>query len=461
MDGRQAEIGRIVAAQRAYFGTGATKPAEFRLAALQKLREGLLRREKPLCGALRADLGKSAFESYMTELGMVLDELRFEAAHLRSWAKPRAVRTPLAQFRAKSFVCPEPYGVALIMAPWNYPVQLSLEPLIGALAAGNCAVLKPSAYAPRVSRELEELLAECFPPEYVAVVQGGREENAGLLAQRFDFIFFTGSVAVGKLVMKAAAEHLTPVSLELGGKSPCIVDSTADLRLAARRIVFGKFLNAGQTCVAPDYLLVQSDVQGELTRLLGEEIRAQLGAAPLENAEYPRIVNEKHFRRLLGLMEGAQVLAGGEAREGTLQIAPTLLSGVTGDSPVMREEIFGPLLPLLPFGTLDEAVSFVAGREKPLALYLFTGSRAAERRVLRELSFGGGCVNDTVIHLATPHMGFGGVGNSGMGSYHGKKSFDTFSHEKSIVRKAAWIDLPMRYHPYTEAHFRLLRRFLH
>ncbi len=454
------QIASVVAEQRAYFAAGKTRSAAFRRNALAALRKALCARETELCAALQADLHKSAFESYMCEIGLVLEEIDYMQQHLARLMRPRRAKTPLAQFAAKSFVVSEPLGVALIMSPWNYPLLLSLDPLVGAIAAGCCAVVKPSAYAPATSRVLQELLSGCFAPEYIAVVEGGRAENTALLEQKFDTVFFTGSVAVGKLVMEKAARWLTPVTLELGGKSPCIVDETADLPLAARRIVFGKYLNAGQTCVAPDYVLVHASVQDELLRLLEREIRAQFGEAPLQNPDYGRIVNERHFQRLMRLIESGRVVCGGMGRAETLQIAPTVLADVSPESPVMQEEIFGPILPVLPYRTLDEAVAFVQARPKPLALYLFTASRAAERRVLRDCSFGGGCVNDTVIHLATTDMGFGGVGESGMGSYHGRRSFAAFSHEKSIVRKANWIDLPIRYQPYSDAKARLLRKFL-
>lgn len=454
------KIEEIAAAQREFFATDATKSVERRLKALGDLKVAILKREPELYAAMKADLNKSGFETYMTELGMVLDELRFVSKHLRGWAARRPVHTPLAQFHSRSFQIPEPYGVVLIMAPWNYPFQLSLEPLIGALAAGNCAILKPSAYAPRTSQVIADLIADCFSPEYVAVVQGGRQENQDLLKQRFDYIFFTGSVAVGKLVMESASRYLTPVSLELGGKSPCIIDRTADLKVAARRLAFGKFLNAGQTCVAPDYLLVQKSVKDEVVRSLISEIRNFYGENPLECEPYPKIINEKHFNRLNGLMRGGNILAGGETNDRG-QIAPTILDGVTAQSPIMQEEIFGPILPVLTFDELDEAIAFIRSREKPLALYLFTRDRSAEKRVLGSLSFGGGCVNDTIIHLASSHMGFGGVGHSGMGSYHGKASFDTFSHYKSMVKKYNWIDLPFRYPPYSPLKLKLIRLFLH
>lgn len=454
------QIEAISAAQRAFFATGKTRAAAFRRHALDTLREALCAREAQLCAALREDLHKSPFEGYMCEIGLVKSEIDYMRRNLTRLARPRRVKTPLAQFSAQSFVEAEPLGVSLIMSPWNYPVLLSLDPLVGAIAAGCCAVVKPSAYAPCTSRVLKELLEGCFPPEYIAVVEGGRAENEALLEQQFDSIFFTGSVAVGKLVMEKAARWLTPVTLELGGKSPCIVDETAELPLAARRIVFGKYLNAGQTCVAPDYVLCQESVRDELLERMQEEITEQFGASPLENPDYGRIVNERHYRRLMGLTGSGRTVCGGAGRAETLQIAPTVLADVSPDSPVMQEEIFGPILPVLTYKTLGEAIDFVNARPRPLALYLFTTDKSAERRVLRGCRFGGGCVNDTVIHLATSAMGFGGVGESGMGSYHGQRSFDTFTHYKSIVRKANWIDLGIRYQPYTPEKEKLMRKFL-
>lgn len=453
-------IEQLVAAQKAFFNTGATRDAAYRRSALAALRQALTEREADICAALKADLHKSPFESYMCEVGLVRSELDYMEKHLERLMRTRRVKTPLAQFPARSFVVPEPLGVALVMSPWNYPFMLALDPLVGAIAAGSCAVLKPSAYTPATSRILKELLESCFAPEYIAVVEGGRAENEALLEQKFDYIFFTGSVAVGKLVMEKAARWLTPVTLELGGKSPCIIDKTANLPLAAKRLAFGKYLNAGQTCVAPDYVLAHKDVRDELLALLEREITAFYGSDPLSCPDYGRIVNEKHFRRLMGLMDSGRVVCGGTGNAETLQIAPTVLADVSPDSPVMAEEIFGPVLPVLTYDSLDEAVAFVNARPKPLALYLFTTDKAAERRVLRDCSFGGGCVNDTIIHLATSDMGFGGVGESGMGSYHGKLSFNTFTHYKSIVKKSNRLDLPIRYQPYTEKKERLLRLFL-
>lgn len=455
------EIEELVKKQRAYFDTGKTKEISRRIGALQTLRSAILRYREEIEGALKIDLGKSSSEAYMCEVGMVLSELGHMLRHLRGYAKEKRVVTPLAQFHAKSIRSPEPYGVVLIMAPWNYPFMLTIEPLIGAIAAGNCAVIKPSAYAPATAAVVEKLIRSCFSPHFAAVVQGGRAENEALLEQRFDFIFFTGSVSVGKLVMKKAAEHLTPVCLELGGKSPCIVDRSADLKLAARRIVFGKYLNLGQTCVAPDYLLVQEEVKERLLQEIERCIRKQYGADPLANPDYGTMINEKHFNRVCRLIEGEQVRVGGVSRQETLQIAPTVLEPVDPDSPVMQEEIFGPVLPVLTFRACSEAIDFVKRREKPLALYLFSNDRTVQKQVFDGCSFGGGCINDTIIHLATSAMPFGGVGASGMGSYHGKASFDTFSHTRSIVKKYNWIDLPMRYQPYTAWKKKLVELFLH
>lgn len=454
------EIEQIVKKQRAYFEKGKTKDVSWRISALKALRRSILKYERQIDDALASDLGKSSYESYMCETGMVLSELSFMIRHLRGFARERRVLTPMSQFHAKSFISPEPYGVTLVMSPWNYPFMLAMEPLIGAIAAGNCVIVKPSAYAPATAAVIETVLSDCFAAHFVTVVQGGREENTKLLEQRFDFIFFTGSVAVGRLVMQKAARTLTPVCLELGGKSPCIVDRTANLKLAARRIVFGKYLNLGQTCVAPDYLFVQEEVKERLLCEIEKCIRTQFGNDPLANQDYGKIINEKHFDRLAGLMKSGTVRFGGQMNDKTLQIAPTVLENISPSDPVMQEEIFGPILPVMTFSDISEVISFVTRREKPLALYLFTGSRSVEKAVLKHCSFGGGCINDTIIHLATSRMGFGGVGASGMGSYHGKRSFETFSHQRSIVKKYTWIDLPVRYQPYTNIKRLLLELFL-
>ena len=451
---------QIVARQRAYFATGATLPTSFRRQALDALRASILRHENDINDALMQDLGKSPSETYMCETGMVLAELSYMRSHMGRWARRRHVLSPLAQFPSDSFTVREPYGVTLILSPWNYPFMLCMEPLIGALAAGNCCVLKPSAYSPATSAVIRTIVAECFPPEYVTVVEGGRAENQALLEQRFDYIFFTGGVNVGREVMRRAAEHLTPVSLELGGKSPCVVTAGARIDVAAKRIAFGKLLNCGQTCVAPDYVLVDRRVKGELVAALTLHITAMVGEDATKNDEYVHMVNEKHFDRVLGLIDPAKVVFGGRSDRATLRIAPTIMDNVTAQDAVMGEEIFGPVLPILTHDNLDEAVAFINDRPHPLALYLFSEDRAVQQRFLDAVPFGGGCINDTIIHLATSRMGFGGVGQSGMGSYHGKKSFDTFSHEKSVVKKSTLIDLPVRYAPYSRLKDRLLRVFL-
>ena len=456
----ESEIKKIVAKQRQYFAGGATLDIRMRLRALEKLKNCIISCESRICEALREDLGKSSFESYMCEVGLTLSEISYMQKHVRAFSREKNVRTPLAQFHSRSFKKPSPYGITLIMSPWNYPFLLCLEPLVDALAAGNTAVLKPSAYSPATSRIIEKIIAECFDEAYVAVVTGGRAENTCLLQEHFDYIFFTGSKAVGKEVMRHAAEHLTPVTLELGGKSPCLVEKSADLKLAARRIVFGKFLNCGQTCVAPDYIYCDSRIKDTLTTEIGKEILRQFGAAPLINPDYGRIVNAKHFHRLLGLMDTEKVIHGGQFDEKTLKLEPTVIADVTFEDPIMQEEIFGPLLPILTYDTLDEAISRIQAGQHPLALYIFTKNRTAARKVTASCGFGGGCINDTIIHLATSEMGFGGFGESGMGSYHGKEGFDTFSHYKSIVDKKTWPDLPMRYQPYQEKYRKLLRLFL-
>lgn len=454
------EIGERIQRQRDYFAGGATRDVTRRVELLEKLKRAIRERESEICDALRQDLNKSAFESYMTEVGMTLSELDYMIKHTPRLARTGKVRTPLAQFRARSYEIREPYGVVLVMSPWNYPFLLSLDPAIGAVAAGNCCIIKPSAYAPASSRILKELIGSVFEPGHVTVVEGGREENTLLLEQKFDYIFFTGSVNVGKTVMEKAARHLTPVTLELGGKSPCIVDRDARLSLAAKRIAFGKLLNSGQTCVAPDYCLVHEAVKEDFVRYLIFWMEKMAGKQPFSNPDYPRMINEKHYDRVMGLIKGEKAVLGGCGSRDTLQIAPTVLTDVDPFSPVMREEIFGPVLPVLSFQTLEEAQQMIRKRPRPLALYLFTEDQKKARQVMEKLSFGGGCINDTIIHLATSEMGFGGVGESGMGSYHGRYSFDTFTHVKSVVEKATWMDLPIRYMPYSGWKEKLLRRFM-
>lgn len=456
----EQEIKDILQQQNHFFSSGKTIPAEFRLKQLESLKEAMIRHEADLAAALKEDLGKSRMESYMCEIGLTLSELTWMQKHLRSLMRSKRVSTPAAQFAAKSFRSPSPYGTVLIMSPWNYPVLLTLDPLIDAIAAGNTAVVKPSAYAPCTFDVMKTMIEECFPAHYVAVVDGGRAENQALLQQRFDMIFFTGGKTVGREVLRHAAEYLTPVTLELGGKSPCIVDSTAKIRLAAKRIVFGKYLNCGQTCVAPDYILCDKRIRDELITAILAEIEKQFGKEPLKNPNYGKIINEKHFERILGLINGEKLVYGGQSEPESLRIAPTVLNNITWDDAVMGEEIFGPLLPILTFDTLAEALDTVESHPHPLALYFFSEDKAAQKKVLDTCRFGGGCINDTIIHLATSNMPFGGVSESGMGSYHGRVGFETFSHYRSIVDKKTWMDLPIRYQKYTGLKEKMMRMFL-
>ncbi len=438
----------ILEGQRAYYRTGATRGLKFRREQLQKLLEGLKAWEPALLEALAADLGKSPFEAYATELGVVRGEIRTALRHLKSWARIKRVPGPLTQFPSGGRLMAEPKGCVLILAPWNYPVQLILAPLVSAIAAGNCAVLVLPEDAPRTSEVLEQMLESLYPPEYVAVQRASVEGNTRLLALPFDHIFFTGSPRVGRIVMAAAAQNLTPVTLELGGKSPCIVDQTADIPLVARRILWGKCLNAGQTCVAPDYVLVQKPVREALLRELRRQAEVLFPGGMLASGDYPRIVNRRHFDRLMGLLEGETVLLGGEADPEGRKLALTVLDAPGPERPVMKEEIFGPILPVIPYEKIEEVLDFVLERPKPLALYLFTRDREVSRRVLGELSFGGGCLNDTIVHLLPHNLPFGGVGESGMGGCHGKAGFDTFTHWKPVLKRGTWLDLPVRYPPY-------------
>ena len=456
----EQEIRCIVDGQRSFFLTGNTLDVEFRIQSLQKLKAFILKYESEIHAAIQKDLGKSNFESYMCETGLTLSEISYMLKHVRSFAKEKRVHTPLAQFYSKSYRKPSPHGVVLIMSPWNYPFLLTIEPLVDAIAAGNTAVIKPSAYSPNTSAVIYRMISECFSPEYVSVITGGRAENTCLLGEKFDYIFFTGSQSVGKEVMRKAAEHLTPVTLELGGKSPCIVEKSANLKLAARRIVFGKYLNCGQTCVAPDYIYCDTSVKDALLKELQHQIHKQFGKQPLNNANYGNIINEKHFRRICSLIDPSKVVVGGETNQERLQIAPTVMDHVTLQDAVMGQEIFGPVLPVLTYQTLDEAIAQIQSMPHPLALYLFTSDQAVVQKITSRCGFGGGCINDTIIHLATSEMGFGGFGESGMGSYHGKDGFDTFSHYKSIVDKKTWLDLPMRYQPYRSLHNKLIHMFL-
>lgn len=440
-------INTVIVAQHDYFRSGRTLDIPFRKRMLQRLLEGLQKWEKPLAEALWTDLHKSYEEAYLTEFGIIYGEIHNHLRHLSSWAAPKRACSPLKVFPSRSKVVSEPLGNTLIIAPWNYPVQLLINPLIGAISAGCTAVLKPSPYVPNVAQVLEEMIRDTFCEEYIAVVQGNREVNQHLLEQRFDLIFFTGSPNLGREVMSAAAKHLTPVVLELGGKSPCIVDKEADIKVAAKRIAWGKALNAGQTCIAPDYLLVHKEVKEQFIEELRKAFNKLLGLKQQDSQHYVRIVSDKAFERLVGYFKDGDIRFGGLTNRAERFIAPTLLDEVSPTAPVMQEEIFGPILPLLTFENTDEAIEFVVKREKPLALYYF-GSTEKGKEVIRRTSSGGACLNDVIMHIANENIPFGGVGQSGMGAYHGKESFLVFSHRKSVLSTTTRVDLSFRYMPY-------------
>lgn len=454
------EIKALVEKQRNYFSSHVTFDVDYRISMLKKLRVTIHKYEDEIHQALKIDLGKDTMEAFMCETGMTLSELTCQINNLKKWNKTKYYMTGLANFPAVSKGVREPYGVVLIMAPWNYPFMLCMEPLVGAIAAGNCCIVKPSAYSPSTSAVVKKIIEEVFPAEYVAVIEGGRAENTELLNQRFDYIFFTGGVKVGKMVMEKAAANLTPVTLELGGKSPCLVEKSCNLKLTAKRIVFGKYLNCGQTCVAPDYVLVDESIKDDLITEMKKQIVEMFGKKPLENTAYGKMINQKHFDRVCGLIKSEKVVHGGNTDAKALKIEPTILDHVVAEDAIMQEEIFGPVMPVLTYKTLNEAESFIRQREKPLAFYLFTTDKKVEKHFMTYSSFGGGCVNDTILHIASTEMGFGGVGNSGMGSYHGKKSFDTFSREKSILKKSNLIDMPMRYQPYKDMYYKLVKMIL-
>ena len=452
------DIHEIVESEKHFFRTGVTRGVDFRIDMLKKFRKAIIENDELISAALKADLNKQPFESYMCETGLLLEEINFHIKRLKKWSKTRRVKSGIGQLPGKSYVCPEPYGVVLIMAPWNYPVQLCLMPLVGAISAGNCAIVKPSAYAPESSRVISKLIESAFPTGFVTAVEGGRDANKALLDEPFDYIFFTGSVAVGKTVMEAAAKRLTPVTLELGGKSPIIVDETANLPLAARRIAFGKVLNAGQTCVAPDYLMIEKSVEAPFI----EEYKKALADffPDGDMSGMVRIINDKHFERVCNILDNSgNVVIGGARDAETRFIEPAVLTGVPIDSPAMQQEIFGPVLPVLPYEKLDDCIDFIRSRPKPLALYIFSENKMNQEKVLNSCSFGGGCINDTVIHLASSHMSFGGVGESGMGSYHGKKSFDTFTHYRSVLKQGK-LDVKLRYFPYKSGKEKITRMIL-
>lgn len=449
----------IIENQRSFFKEGKTKEVDFRIDQLEKLKKAIIKYEDEIIYALKKDLNKSSFETYITEIGTVIQEINYTIKHIRKWARPKRVRTSIAQFISTSKIYSDPYGITLIISPWNYPFQLTFAPLIGSIAGGNCTVLKLSPYSANTSKIIDKIIGEIFDEKYIKVVQGGREVNKELLNEKFDYIFFTGGVSMGKIVMEAASKHLTPVTLELGGKSPCIIDETANIDLAAKRIIWGKLLNSGQTCIAPDYLLVHKGVKKQLIDKMKDYILEFYGNIPINSPDYPKIINLKHLNRLLGLIKGEDIIFGGDFNEKTNQINPTILDNITWKSKVMEEEIFGPIIPILEFEDFNNIINEINNRPKPLALYLFTTSKERENNVLKNISFGGGCINDTIMHVASTNMPFGGVGNSGIGGYHGKYTFDSFTHKKSILKKSNLIDVPVRYAPF-EGKLNLIKKIM-
>ena len=438
----------ILEKQRQYFYNGNTLDIDYRKASLRKLKNEIKKNEDNIFNALKKDLNKSEFESFATEIGLVYEEINETLKNIDKWSKRKKVKTPISQFKASSYIYKEPYGNALIIAPWNYPFQLVMAPLIGAIAAGNTVVIKPSELAPATASVIENIISNVFNKEYIAVIQGDIDVNKALLEERFDYIFFTGSTVVGKIVMEAATKNLTPVTLELGGKSPCIVDKSDKIDIFAKRIVWGKLLNSGQTCVAPDYFLIHKDIKEEFLKSVKKYVKEFYGDNPIKSEDYVKIINKRHFQRILSLIDKDNILLGGNYDEAKLKIEPTVVEVKSLDEQIMSEEIFGPIMPIITYSKYEEVIKTIRNFEKPLALYLFTENKVLEKNILENINFGGGCINDTIVHLATTELPFGGVGMSGMGSYHGKRSFDTFTHEKSILKRSNWIDIPLRYPPY-------------
>lgn len=458
---REMDFTNLVSSQKKFFADGETRPLAFRLAQLNKLKDYIDKNEAKITDALYRDLHKAPMESYLSEIMLVQDEIQLAIKQLKQWMKPVKVRTPFPLlFPGKSTIHYEPYGCVLIIAPWNYPFQLLLAPLIGAISAGNCAILKPSEHAPYTEALIKDMISELFDPAYITTVHGGPTETNQLLSEKFDYIFFTGGPQVGKIIMQAAAPHLTPVTLELGGKSPCIVDESIDLDYAARRIVWSKFVNAGQTCIAPDYLLIHEKVKASLITKIKNQIIESYGSNPIQSSSYGRIINLNHFERLKSYLASGRVVIGGEYDKDSLYIAPSVVDEITYDDTIMQEEIFGPILPVMTYDSIDAVITHIKQHEKPLALYLFTKNPAVEKKVLEQISFGGGCINDCLLQIANPQLPFGGVGQSGMGHYHGLHSFKLFSHQKSIYKKSLLFDISLAYAPYTQRKFTWLKRLL-
>jgi acyl-CoA reductase-like NAD-dependent aldehyde dehydrogenase len=452
----KSNVKELIQAQRQFFATGQTKELAFRLEQLQRLKKTIQDYEQKILDALKADLNKPELEG-MLEVAVIQD-INYILKHLKSWVKPQKVKTPLDQFPASAKIYAEPLGVVLIIGPWNYPFSLMIAPLLGAIAAGNCAILKPSELAPNTSAIVTEVIRKTFDPNYIAVIEGGVETSQQLLAEKFDHIFFTGGTKIGQIVMEAAAKHLTPVTLELGGKSPCIVEPDIDVKVAAKRITWGKFINGGQTCIAPDYLLVNQEIKSQLITEIKQCIADFYGGDPANSPDYPRIISDRHFHRLTSFLSEGEILIGGQTNPENRYIAPTLIDGISPDAAIMEDEIFGPILPILAYRDLSEAIALINSRPKPLALYLFSQDKTKQQQVLTNTSSGGVCINDTIVHIASPDLPFGGVGDSGIGSYHGKASFDTFSHQKSVLSKSFMFDFDWRYAPYTPDKLKLLKK---
>ncbi|MFB2838705.1 aldehyde dehydrogenase [Floridanema evergladense] len=448
----------ILQQQRQFFSTGKTKDIAFRLTQLKNLKQAILDNKDEIIDALKADFNKPIFESYLTEIG-VIKEIDYAIKNLKNWSKPKKVATPLEQLPGSAFIYPEPLGVVLIISPWNYPFYLVISPLVGAIAAGNCVIIKPSEISHHTSGVIAKIMQKTFQSDYISVVEGGVEASQQLLQQKFDHIFFTGGTAIGKIVMEAAAKNLTPVTLELGGKSPCIIDSDINIETTARRIVWGKFLNAGQTCIAPDYLLVNQTIKKPLVDSIKNCLEEFYGDDPEKSPDFGRIINQKQFNRLVELLKSGEIIVGGKTNSETRYIAPTLIDKVSLDTPIMQEEIFGPILPVLEYEKLEEAIAIVNNQPKPLALYFFSKNQEYQQKILQTTSSGGVCINDTVMQIAVTELPFGGVGNSGIGSYHGKASFDTFSHRKSVLKKSFLLDFKIRYAPYL-GKLDLLKKFI-
>lgn len=454
------EIKQVLNKQKNYFHSHTTKEVGFRIKRLKKLKKIIKANEQNIYDALWKDLHKSSFEAYATEIGIVLEEIGIHIRNLKRWAQKQHKWASIVHFKSDSMLIPEPFGHVLIIAPWNYPFQLLINPLVGAISAGNVVTLKPSPYTPETADVMEKIIKETFEEDYVTYFKGGREVNQLLLEQKYDMIFFTGSPYLGQIVMEKASKHLTPVVLELGGKSPCIVDCDANINIAARRITWGKFINAGQTCIAPDYLFVHKDIKEKLFAKMKYYIEKSFGTEPQQSVDYPRIVNTTNVKRLEGLMKAGKIITGGQTNIDDRYIAPTIIDEIKPEDPIMQEEIFGPILPAMEFSDINEVINFINSKPKPLAFYYFSQNKKKQNTILNQTTSGGGCINDTLMHIANPNLPFGGVGNSGMGRYHGKYSFDTFSNHRAILKKATWLDVPIRYAPYGKK-LKLVKYLLH